>query len=98
MPFWVIRRSSTKEECSCALADIEVDVILTGGVGNSHFHVETPRMVFNSQFKLPVITNTRDLTEGDELVLFAEAPVKASRQSGAKGGVSRKRVRTSGMA
>jgi len=57
VPFWTIRRSTDKKLCNCTLAEVDVGVIYTGGIGGEHLKVEDSRLVFGRELKLPVITN-----------------------------------------
>ena len=91
VPFWVIRRTTNKKLCNCTLAEIEVDVIYTGGIGGEHLKVEDTRLVFGSQMKLPVITNLVPLEKDSELILYMEPLVK--RKPKAKAAPPRKRAR-----
>ena len=67
VPFWVIRRSQDKE-CNCTFAEIDWQVIFMAGIGGTD--IESPRVVFDSSLKLPVITNTSSLEKDTELVIL----------------------------
>ena len=76
VPFWLMRRSSVRGECNCVIEHIQVDVILTGGgVCVPATDVSTgARVVFDSHFRLPVITNDTAVASDSELVLYHAAP------------------------
>ena len=82
VPFWLMRRSSVRGECNCVIEHIQVDVILTGG-GVCVPATDTTtgaRVVFDSHFRLPVITNDTAVAGDSELVLYHAGyqPVKRS--------------------
>ena len=96
VPFWTIRRVTDKKLSNCTLAEIEVDVIHTGGIGGERIKVDCAdgdaRIVFGSSLKVPVITNLEPLAKDCELVLYME-PVVVKKKAKAKPVPPRKRAK-----
>ena len=91
VPFWTIRRTTDNTLCTCTLAEIDVGVIYTTGIGGEHIKVPDTRLVFGKELKLPVITNLVPLEKDSELILYMEPLVK--RKPKAKAAPPRKRAR-----
>ena len=92
MPFWVIRRVQDKKLANCTLAEMDVDVIYSGGMGGECLKVEDARLVSQNLVKLPVITNLVPLTEDSELIIYME-PSGKKKKATAKMAPPRKRAK-----
>ena len=100
VPFWLMRRSSNRHECNCVIEHIQVDVILTGGgLCVPATDTTSARVVFDSHFKLPVITNDTAVAGDSELVLYHAAGAAPPRRGVPKKEVQPlKRARLTGAA
>ena len=78
-PFWLARRASprSKPPPTCKLVEVKVDSIATAFVPTD-MQVQNKTLQHHEYVTLPVMTNTRVLEEGEELVLGWDPTVAAT--------------------
>ena len=77
-PFWLVRRSQKPEECNCVLKIAVVRDIMTCEVDR------TDPVSDAVEITIPVMTNTKDIAQGDALVVLWEAKLEAKKLPHAK--------------
>ena len=68
-PFWLVRRSTIAEECNCAIAMCQTRHVSTVEVPAAVGISQGTCLVDTVEVSIPVLSNTKALAVGDELVV-----------------------------
>ena len=83
-PFWLVRRSVTAEECNCAIVSCQTRHVSTFGVPADAGGSAGNCLVDIVEVSVPVLSNTKVLAVGDELVVHWKKAVKATQHAKTK--------------
>ena len=81
-PFWLVQRSGTEAECNCVNEPCTTRHVSTYQV--SAVAEEFPCLVDTVEVTVPVMTNTKEIRAGQELVVFWKGEVKVKATSRAR--------------
>ena len=68
--FWSIRRENRKAQCNCEVAKVVCSSVLALGFGESDMLRTMKPEIDSCHLSLPLITNTKSIAVGDELVCY----------------------------